>query len=479
MLSGKRWQSLPASKRALRLSARIDASSLLAGDDCAMGEMQLGLIGDWEGHSSGSFAITEADIDSILAVFAAQKTPLTVDYNHASVPDGRAPTAEEGKASGWIRSLSKRMGENGAELWADLVEWTEEAAARIRAGEYRFCSPVFLFGSSDRVTNEEVAARIFNVALTNVPFLDGMAPVRLSETAQGASMQDEEKKPVEVPAKDPALEAAVDAVVPEEKPEEEKPVETADEAPDAQDGEAATRDGEEIVEESTATAAASIIEDLAKEASSDPATVVDALRRNFDAVAKAINEILEREKSQTSNHQTVSVSEPVAKPASEERFAAAEKKQMQREMLKLSQEVAELKKVDEARKASEKSALKASKVAASQAFADALIKSGHILEADRDDAVELHSADAARAARVYASQKVPLGTLQAGPAETVSAPSGTLLKFSDLERDARQVAETVAQIDTIKDGKRVRLSEHESCLKARETIEAQKARRVG
>ena len=72
--------------------------------------------------------------------------------------------------------LPLRIDESG--LWAH-VKFTPRAAELVRAGEYRFCSAVWMFDTIDRVTGEEVLAELHSVALTNTPFIDGLQPIVL------------------------------------------------------------------------------------------------------------------------------------------------------------------------------------------------------------------------------------------------------------------------------------------------------------
>src|SRR5205814_1362938 len=84
---------------------------------------------------------------------------LPIDYDHAT--DFGAPAGHAAPAAGWIRELAVRDGA----LWG-RVEWTDRAAAAIRAREYRYVSPVFQFTpEGGRVT------RLLRAGLTNNPNL--------------------------------------------------------------------------------------------------------------------------------------------------------------------------------------------------------------------------------------------------------------------------------------------------------------------
>ena len=50
----------------------------------------------------------------------------------------------------------------------------------VRAGEYRFCSVVVDMNAVDRVSGESVGPELYEVGLTNTPFLDGQHPITLT-----------------------------------------------------------------------------------------------------------------------------------------------------------------------------------------------------------------------------------------------------------------------------------------------------------
>lgn len=104
----------------------------------------------------------------ILAKLSQRTTPIVIDYEHQTLlADSNGRPAP---AAGWIdpKAIEYRPGEG---LFAP-VRWTAKAKAMIDAGEYAFLSPVLPF---DPDTGEILD--LLNVALTNSPALDGMAPV--------------------------------------------------------------------------------------------------------------------------------------------------------------------------------------------------------------------------------------------------------------------------------------------------------------
>lgn len=102
---------------------------------------------------------------ALIARFNSEGMPLLLDYEHQTllVEENGQPAP----ASGWGNNL--QLLEDG--LYAE-VEWTERAKAMIRAGEYKFISPVFTFDSQTGAV-----LKLLHVALTNYPALTGQRPV--------------------------------------------------------------------------------------------------------------------------------------------------------------------------------------------------------------------------------------------------------------------------------------------------------------
>lgn len=95
------------------------------------------------------------------------KGKFLIDYEHQSL---RATNnGQPAPAAGWFRTLEWREGEG---LFATDVEWTDKARSMIKAGEYKYVSPVISY-------NRETGAvtKVVSVALTNSPAIDGMEEV--------------------------------------------------------------------------------------------------------------------------------------------------------------------------------------------------------------------------------------------------------------------------------------------------------------
>jgi hypothetical protein len=140
--------------------------------------VQLAKTGQWKHAAYGDLIITTQDLSEMHHNFhhvtPMAPTRLVVDYEHLSE---RPTLPEHGQASGWL--LDVQLRQNGNELWG-LVEWTAEAADAIRKKKYQFISPTF----AKRYTHKDgrqIGTTLRSAAITNHPFLEGMAAVTLTE----------------------------------------------------------------------------------------------------------------------------------------------------------------------------------------------------------------------------------------------------------------------------------------------------------
>jgi len=116
-------------------------------------------------HPVGEIVFDETNLNSLVdSVNSGERgIELATDYEHR----------EYDIASGWIKKAklvqdNPNPDRNGVYF---LVEWTKNAAKKIKEKEYKYFSPSFNF------TNYKVLGG----GLTNRPFLKGMAPINLSE----------------------------------------------------------------------------------------------------------------------------------------------------------------------------------------------------------------------------------------------------------------------------------------------------------
>lgn len=140
-------------------------SVALTAEDAAGKWVQLTPAGKFRARNGGPYDTgDQATMKKIIETTRqfAGSTDLVVDYDHQAITapsvGGRAP------AAGWIKELEARP-----EGIFGRVEWTEAAASAIKAGEYRYISPVFLH---EKTTGRVLLIRM--AGLTNTPALDMM-----------------------------------------------------------------------------------------------------------------------------------------------------------------------------------------------------------------------------------------------------------------------------------------------------------------
>lgn len=164
----------PASGR-LRFSKPIKTPML---PDAKNTWIECAKVGDWQGHPKGPFQFTLEIFEQIKRNFEAQSNPIVLTYDHPHY-DGTTPVQK----AGWIRGFAIE----GDKLLAH-VELTDCAVNLNKAGSYKFCSVVVKFDSVDRVTREPIGAEIYEIGLTDSPWIDGLKPIQLSRTMRGVRM---------------------------------------------------------------------------------------------------------------------------------------------------------------------------------------------------------------------------------------------------------------------------------------------------
>lgn len=109
---------------------------------------------------AGDFVIDDEAWARIDRAFKDRNLPMVIDYEHQTLggqfaaPSGKAP------AAGWIVAIRR---DKGRGIIAS-VEWTEDARAEIRAGQYRFISPVMRIRRADGAVEA-----LHSAGLTNNP----------------------------------------------------------------------------------------------------------------------------------------------------------------------------------------------------------------------------------------------------------------------------------------------------------------------
>lgn len=160
------------SERPKNLSEREFAIGLEAEFADVMGApIQIFKTGEFEHPKYGHISITPTDLQEMKRLFdenaRGQDIPIDVDHEH-----------DKG-AIGWVKGIDYKESGDAAELWATPA-WSEEGAELVKGNKFRYISPHF--GSwSDPEKGEQYDNVLMSVAVTNFPFLKGMAAVEFSE----------------------------------------------------------------------------------------------------------------------------------------------------------------------------------------------------------------------------------------------------------------------------------------------------------
>lgn len=163
----------------------MNTFKIIALADSSQAWAQVLRVGKFSHPVYGEFEVTPEHLQSMVRNFKGGVRPkaptkLVVDYNHGD---------QSGRAAGWIMDLEVR---NNSELWAQ-VEWTEEAAEAIRRREYQFTSAEISWAYRDKESGEDRGPTLLAMAITNRPFVEGMQPLALSETAAQALAESREE----------------------------------------------------------------------------------------------------------------------------------------------------------------------------------------------------------------------------------------------------------------------------------------------
>lgn len=133
-------------------------------------------LGDYEHPMHGKISLTMDRIkrfaDNVNNNVRTQQ--LDIDYEHK---------ATSGEAAGWVKAAEARS--NGLYL---LVEWTAQAAQKIKEKAYKYFSPEFV----DEWTHPQGGTFkdvLFGGGITNRPFLKDILPINMSEFFANAGTQ--------------------------------------------------------------------------------------------------------------------------------------------------------------------------------------------------------------------------------------------------------------------------------------------------
>lgn len=142
-------------------------------------EIQISPGGTVQTEDKGAFVMDDQAQAAIVAAFTASGRDLVIDYEHQSAGEGEAP------AAGWITRLIAKGAEG---LWA-VVNWTDRAAAYLKAREYRYLSPYVLIRKDNRR-----AVRLVSVGLTNTPAIRKLIPLVARQNAPVDNGEEEQMR---------------------------------------------------------------------------------------------------------------------------------------------------------------------------------------------------------------------------------------------------------------------------------------------
>lgn len=127
-----------------------------------------------KGETRGEYEFTPADADKVIADFAARDRALVIDWEHQTLTGQRAP------AAGWIESLQK----NADGVVAKLRSWTAQGIADLKAGAYRYFSPVLTISRQHPLS-------LHSVGLTNHPATHGVPALVASDDADSTESENQ------------------------------------------------------------------------------------------------------------------------------------------------------------------------------------------------------------------------------------------------------------------------------------------------
>jgi phage I-like protein len=124
------------------------------------------------------FSVTRGDLDSIVRNFRKRGTgDLVIDYDHST--DFSAGAGEPVPAAGWLKAIDDAPDANGV-LWGQ-AEFTERASKMLAARDYKYVSPVVVWGKRDKDSGEPQGTTLTSIALTNSPLMEKLPAIAFSD----------------------------------------------------------------------------------------------------------------------------------------------------------------------------------------------------------------------------------------------------------------------------------------------------------
>ena len=132
-------------------------------------------------HPSGErFVFNDTFRDQVVQSFENSGIDCFIDFNHSA---NASDQYDQNRAAGWIVALENK----GTDGLYGLVEWNEIGIKAIQSKEYKYLSPEWSLTQFDKTGQSSDgwidAPKLWNVSLTNKPFLESMIKqVELAET---------------------------------------------------------------------------------------------------------------------------------------------------------------------------------------------------------------------------------------------------------------------------------------------------------
>jgi hypothetical protein len=174
----------------MKTTFSVELTSItLSESPAGLTRIPLGIVGRWA-KGPKTFSIARSDLIAAAENFRTRLNgELLIDYEHAS----EHPEVAAGgpvPAAGWLRAVDDEPDEKGI-LWG-LSEFTKKAREMIQAGEYKYISPVLIWGARDAKGNPLPGLAFRSIALTNRPVLQAMPAIQLAETGWQLDLTGEE-----------------------------------------------------------------------------------------------------------------------------------------------------------------------------------------------------------------------------------------------------------------------------------------------
>lgn len=408
------------------IAGRVALRSVLplVSEDAPRRWIHMAYEGEWQGHHAGAFAFTPDVFRRVVRNFSRQSNrvvPLT--YEHPDYAGDGRPVP----AAGWVHELEVRSGTDGAELWG-LVEFTPTAAKMARDGEYRFVSVVVDFNSRDRGTGDDVGPELLEVGLTNVPFLDGLEPIRLSRRACAGplgvnKMEDKDLILAAIKAlgESVSLERVATWVTAKRKlmdiesgePEGTEEVAASEGADDDEDKDAVKASRRKLSDADAPAAVDVALEPAVEAAAVDLAAVLETIAAASGLEVPAVVALMQEKPEDIGQFLAqLAVGEPAQMPAEGEMTSLSRKLSLSEStinILRKQVDVLSAERLEREKHAEEQRKL--SRKVEAEAAVDEAIASGIAADAERDNLIWLHTTDPERFVAMLSTRgpAVPVG----------------------------------------------------------------------